>query len=209
MKVGYSMSGEDRMLALLEAGKVPRELIPSAVEGMKGAWRKMVYEKAKTYLPGYIKPQADQAEQVFADIASLKGDAVKGKTVFKNICSVCHQAEGMGQNFGPALSEIGSKLPKESLLDAIVHPSAGISFGYETSVLNMKDGSTYTGIISSRTETDIELKLPGGTVQKIKTADIKNTSQTKESMMPALHSALSKQDMADLLEYLTALKKKN
>jgi hypothetical protein len=41
----------------------------------------------------------------------------------------------------------------------------------------MKDGSTMMGIISSRTETDIEIKYPGGTTQKVKTADVKKLKE--------------------------------
>ena len=76
--------------------------------------------------------------------------------------------------------------------------------------LNMKDGSTLSGIIASKTETDIDLKFPGGARKAIKTADVKRLTQMKESMMTeGLHENLSAQDMANLLEYLTGLKKKS
>jgi putative heme-binding domain-containing protein len=105
--------------------------------------------------------------------------------------------------------EIGSKLPKEGLLEAIVHPSKGIGFGYEGWQLKMKDGSTLSGIIASKTETDIVLKLPGGATKEIKTADIETMSQMKESMMPeGLYQSMSKEDLANLLEYLSGLKKR-
>ena len=55
-----------------------------------------------------------------------------------------------------------AKLSKDGLWEAILHPSAGISFGYEGWDLKMKDGTQYSGIISSKTETDIEIKMPGG-----------------------------------------------
>src|SRR5947199_9469617 len=92
-----------------------------------------------------------------AEINALTGDAAKGKTVFVNTCAVCHQVNTEGNDFGPKLTEIGSKYPKEGLLDAIIHPSAGISFGFEGWTINMKDKSTLTGIIASKTETDIDL----------------------------------------------------
>jgi len=114
-----------------------------------------------------------------------------------------------GYDFGPTLTEIGSKYPKEGLLDAIVHPSDGISFGYEGRQLKMKDGSTLSGIIASKTETDIDLKLPGGAKQHIKTSDVQSIKEMKESIMPeGLYQNISTQDMANLLEYLASLKKK-
>ena len=73
----------------------------------------------------------------------------------------------------------------------------------------MKDGSTFNGIISSKTETDISLKFPGGVTKEIKTADVASIIQMKESMMPeGLYQNISKQDMANLLSYLEGLKKK-
>lgn len=115
----------------------------------------------------------------------------------------------MGYDFGPKLSEIGSKLPKEGLLEAIVHPSAGIGFGYEGWQLTMKDGSTLAGIIASKTETDIDLKFPGGTHKQLKTSDVQTLTKMKQSMMPeGLYASMSTQDVANLLDYLGGLKKK-
>ena len=75
--------------------------------------------------------------------------------------------------------------------------------------IKLKDGSTLTGIISSKTETDIELKLPGGSSQPIKTSQVLSSTQLKESMMPeGLYKTMSTQGMADLLAYLQTLKKK-
>jgi putative membrane-bound dehydrogenase-like protein len=206
-KMGYSMNGEDRVLALLEAKKIPEELIPSSVDGVKNAWRKAVYEKAKTYLPGQQAVAQQTAEPTINELAALTGNRENGKKVFSNTCSVCHQAEGTGQNFGPSLSQIGGKLPKEGLLDAILHPSAGISFGYETAEIDLKDGTKYTGIVASKTASEIQLKMPGGISKTLKSDEVKAVKASNESMMPVLWSSMSKQELADLLEYLEGLKK--
>jgi putative heme-binding domain-containing protein len=95
------------------------------------------------------------------------------------------------------------------MLKAIVNPSEGISFGYEGWLLKMKDGSTLAGIIASKTETDIDLKMPAGMVMKIKTAQISSMEQMKSSMMPeGLHESIGKQELTDLLAYLETLKRK-
>jgi len=91
---------------------------------------------------------------------------------------------------------------------AIVKPSEGISFGYEGWNIQLNDGSVYSGIISSRTKTEIELRMPGGMVQKIRSSTIKRMDQMKSSMMPeGLHESLSIQEMADLMVFLEQLKK--
>lgn len=207
MSLGKSFSGEDHVLELLASKKVPEPLQEAAVEGLKYAWRKAIYTKARTYLPGDTQIEQQTPEPTLNELASVEANATNGKAVFKTTCAICHQAEGVGQNFGPNLSQIGDKLARESLLESIVKPNSGISFGYETWEVNMKDGSAYTGIMSSKTETDIELRMPGGASQKIKTADVKNTVKKDESMMPAMHQAMSLQELADVVAYLEKLKK--
>jgi hypothetical protein len=46
-----------------------------------------------------------------------------------------------------------------------LHPDAGISFGYEGWDIKLKDGTQLVGIVASKTETDVVLKMPGGIVQ--------------------------------------------
>lgn len=207
--IGRSWDGEDRVLSLLKRKKVPKELIPVVVESTSGAWRRYIYDEASTFLPGGKKKPMNMKEPVLNELIALKPDLSNGQKVFTNICAVCHLVGNAGSDFGPKLSEIGSKLPKEAQLEAIVHPSKGISFGFEGWELKMKDGSTITGIISSKTATEIDLKYPGGSVQKIKTSEVKSMQKLKLSLMPEkLHEKMSQQEIADLLEYLISLKKK-
>jgi putative heme-binding domain-containing protein len=142
------------------------------------------------------------------EVLSLKPNSNEGTKIFNNICVVCHKVNNTGSDFGPNLTAIGSKLPKEGLYDAIVNPSKGISFGYENWELQMKDGSTLSGIIKSKTEADIDLKFAGGSSRQVKRSDLKSMKELKQSAMPeGLHANMSTQDMANLLEYLKGLKK--
>lgn len=207
--IGKSWSGEERVLEILKAKKVPVELIPAVVASVNGAWRGSVRSEAASYLPNNGKAAVAKKAVTIQEINALKANADEGKKLFTTICATCHQVNNSGYDFGPKLSEIGSKLPKESLLESIVKPSAGIGFGYEGWELKMKDGSVISGIIASKTETDIDLKFPGGARKQIKTADVKTLTQMKQSMMTeGLHENISTQDMANLLEYLAGLKKK-
>ena len=207
-RIGNSNSGEDLVLTLLKEKKVPQDLIASTVSGVSRAWRKSVRAEAAKYLPNAGTASAKKLPSM-AELMAMKGKPENGIAVFKQQCAICHQINGEGMDFGPKLSEIGSKLPKEGQYLAILHPSAGISFGYEGWELSMKDGSTLVGIISSKTETDIDLKYPGGATQRIKTRDVKAMKQLPDSMMPAgLQEAMSTQELVDLVEYLMTLKKK-
>ncbi|MDP3467924.1 MAG: c-type cytochrome [Daejeonella sp.] len=207
--LGKSRTGEDRVLDLLRTKKAPSDLIPYFVAGLKGSRRKAVYEESLTFLPETVKKNNPKPSITLNELLALTSNSKNGAAVFKRSCNVCHQVDREGYDVGPKLTEIGSKLPKEGLFDAIINPSAGISFGYETWQVEMKDGSSLIGIISSRTPTEIELKFPGGLNQKILTNNIKTIRMIPESMMPeGLHEAMTAQELADIIQYMATLKKK-
>ncbi|WP_336515524.1 PVC-type heme-binding CxxCH protein [Pollutibacter soli] len=206
--LGRSGAGEDAVIAMLKSKKVPDELIPSLVESVSKSWRRAIRTEAASFLPASAQKEKAKVPTL-AELNALTANVAHGKEVYKTACAACHQVNNEGAGFGPALSEIGSKLPKEGLLDAIVNPSKGISFGYEGWEIKTKEGSTIPGIIASKTESDITLKFPGGTTQLIKNSDIASRKQMETSMMTeGLYESMSTQDLADLLGYLESLKKK-
>ncbi len=207
--MGGSSAGEDLILAYLKQGKISKDLIPVAVEGVSKAWRRSVRTEAAQYLGTTNNNTNKKKLPPVSELITLTGNPKKGAVIFANNCSVCHQVNGEGMDFGPKLSEIGSKLPKEGQYLAILHPDAGISFGYEGWELKMKDGSVLNGIIGSKTETDIVLKMPGGLVQHIKTSQVKSMKMQTNSMMPTgLAEGMSQEELVDLVEFLMTLKKK-
>lgn len=206
--MGGSMDGADMVIALLKSGDIKGNYIKAAAQGVSGDWRKNIRQQAAGFLDGG-KSAEGKTLPTMNELLAMNGDASKGVSVFKNNCAICHQVNGEGMDFGPKLSEIGSKLPKEGQYLAILHPDAGISFGYEGWEVKFKDGSTMSGIISSKTETDLQMKFPGGAVQNYKMADVVSMKKMDVSMMPSgLQEAMSTQDLVDLVTYLSSLKKK-
>ncbi|MBA4166436.1 MAG: c-type cytochrome [Chitinophagaceae bacterium] len=204
---GKSWSGNEWVMNLLKSNSVPENMKVPLIEGLKKGMRPDMYERAQAYLPGAEKKTSETKNITANEILSVKAVAANGKRVFRQNCMVCHSVKGEGKDFGPKLTEIGDKLPKEALFEAVTSPSKSVGFGYETSEITMKDGSSFEGIISSKTENDLDVKFPGGTIQKFKRADIKSTKTIEKSMMPDLHEAMKKQELADLIEYLSTLKK--
>lgn len=205
--LGRSWGGGDMVNELIQFDKLPPQLIPAALEGIEGGPQKNLIIDAKQHLS---KNEGGAPKEPFDrdGVLALNGNVTKGATVFKNNCAICHQVKSEGTDFGPKLTEIGTKLPREAILDAIIDPSSGISFGYETTELQMKNGSTLQGLLAGKTEKEFEMKLPGGTVNKVKTSDVRLMKTLPVSMMPELHETISKQDLADLLAYMGTLKKK-
>ncbi len=135
------------------------------------------------------------------------GDAIKGKGVFQSLCSNCHQVNSEGVNFGPALSEIGSKLSKEALYTSILFPDQGISFGFEGYRIQLNDGSTAVGKIVSETADKIDIQYMSNQ-QSIAKEKVTSRVKLESSLMPSnLQSSMSEQDLIDLVSYLESLRK--
>ena len=140
-------------------------------------------------------------------LAARPGNSKRGQAVFQKFCFACHKAGDLGIDFGPALSEIGDKLPKSELLLAIVKPNAGISFDYEGWTIETKQGSFLAGIVSESDE-ELTVRMVGGLSQKVKKTDVSKRTKMKVSLMPeGLHLAISEKELVDLIEFLSGLKK--
>jgi putative membrane-bound dehydrogenase-like protein len=145
-----------------------------------------------------------------AELLKLKGDTAKGAAVYRRDavgCIKCHQVGTEGSDFGPNLADIGTKLGKDALYEAILEPSAGISFGYEGWQLFLKNGDDASGLLVSETADELAIKAVGGIVSRYKKSDVTARTQQRLSLMPAdLQKTMSAQDLVDLVEYLTTLR---
>ncbi len=202
--MGSSYGGELQLVKLAKSGIIPQVLKTDAGEALTDSWRGDIRELGRT-LTG--ENQAEQADlPPISELASKSGEPAHGEDVFEQSCQICHQVNGQGTEFGPALSEIGAKLPKDGLYDAILNPNNGISFGYEGYTLTLNDGSKVTGIIQSETESEITLITPGGYSVNYPKSEIASREQMDRSLMPEnLHSSMSQQELVDLVEYLSSL----
>ena len=205
--LGKSRGGEKALLSLASEGKISSDtkalagkiLLASSDGGIRDAAGKAL---AMADVGGAPKLPP------VAELCQKTGDTEAGKGVYQTFCFTCHQIGGQGLNFGPALSEIGTKLPKEALYTAILEPSQAISFGFEGWEVQLKDGSTLVGLITSETDSEITLRAVGGIDNKLKKGSLKSRQKLASSLMPPLAPALSEKQLVDLVEFLSAQKKK-
>lgn len=202
--------GAVAVLKLAEEGKLPADLkLTAAAELQQVRWLP-VRDKAAQVLP---LPQSRESKPLppVTELAKQTGDPAHGAKVFRQDaigCIKCHQVNGEGTEFGPNLSEIGTKLGKDALYESILDPSAGISFGFEAWQFTLQNGEEPYGLIVSETPQELTLKTAGGIITKYKKSEITSRTQQKLSIMPAgLQQNMSTSDLVDLVEYLASLKK--
>ncbi len=202
--------GAAALLKLAREGKLPEDLkLVTTTELNKARWPDLRAEAARL-LP---LPQGRDAQPLppIAELLKMRGDAAKGAEVFRRDtvgCIKCHQINGEGIDIGPSLSEIGTKLGTDALYESILDPNAGISFGYEAWQIELKDGDEIYGLVVSETADEIAVKTQTGIVTRYKKSDVTKREKQKLSIMPTgLQQAMSTQELVDLVEYLSSLKK--
>lgn len=138
-------------------------------------------------------------------ISGLDASADAGKIQFYRNCAVCHSnGEGGGQ-FGPSLANIGGKMGKKEMLEALIEPEAAVQFGFEPWIVTTKDGSAIYGIIL--TDGDIVTLMDVmGNRHVFHRDNIESSVRLSNSIMPdAASFQMSEQELADLTKYLLSL----
>ena len=209
--VAKSQMGAKLLLALATEGKLPEDVkLVASSELNSVRWAAIKTEAAKILPPPAAKGEASLPP--VGELVKMTGDPVRGAVFFRRQdigCINCHQVNGEGIDFGPKLSEIGTKLGKDAIYEAILNPSSGIAFGFEAWALTLNNGDEAFGLIASETEDEIVMKAPGGVLTHYKKADITKREKQTLSIMPlGLQANLATQEFVDLVEYLSSLKKK-
>ena len=116
-----------------------------------------------------------------AELLKITGDVTRGRDLFFSDrvgCAKCHGHGERGGDVGPALSVIGAKYDRAALLDALVHPSAAIAFGYEPWLVTLRSGDVVTGFLLADGDPLI-LKEASGARRTIAAAEIQSKRRSK------------------------------
>jgi len=134
------------------------------------------------------------------------GDVRRGQAVFnspKAACIQCHRLGYQGGDVGPELTRIGTVRSADDLLEAIVEPSASLVRSYEPVSVTTRDGEERLGILRRDDARGVALVTGPGSTLNIDRADITAVTPSTVSLMPAgLDEQITRQELADLLEFL-------
>ncbi|MGN7721719.1 PVC-type heme-binding CxxCH protein [Chitinophaga sp. 22620] len=151
----------------------------------------------------YFKQPGSGRTYSIPDMLQLKADVANGKTVFTTRCGSCHRLGKEGISIGPDLTGIGKKFDNAALLDAIVNPSAGIVFGYESWLVNTSDGATLFGFLLSENQRSIVIKDIGGQRHVVDKKKITSRKKQEKSLMPdPVSNNLTEKDITDVVGFL-------
>ncbi len=150
--------------------------------------------------PGDVMAVLHQYASASANLESA--DLVHGKALFATHCANCHSIDGVGHRFGPDISDSREKTP-ESLLAAILDPSAAIDASFAAYQVLTIDGEVINGLLSGESGDAITLVVPGGQTRRIERDDVEIFRSSEKSLMPeGIQRSIDVDQMKDLLGYL-------
>ena len=139
------------------------------------------------------------------ELLKLTGDSQKGHVVFTTFCITCHRIGGEGADFGPSLSDVGTRLPKLEIFKSILEPSVTIVPGFETQIIRLTSGEMLTGLIAAQNDSEVTLRVSATDSRIVKRADIKSIKKSDLSIMPAAQAeAIGQEKLVDLVAFLAA-----
>jgi putative heme-binding domain-containing protein len=146
----------------------------------------------------------------FVSLVRDKADVSRGAAIYarENLkCVTCHRIGDQGGRVGPNLTAIGASSPLDYVIDSLLYPAKNVKEGYNTVVVQTADGQVLTGIQVTRSDAELVLRDATGKEMKIPTADIDEESAGTSLMPAGLIDGLSREELADLVRYLSSLGK--
>jgi putative membrane-bound dehydrogenase-like protein len=203
-------SRTDRLPPLLRAIEEKKvlagQLEPFRIERLRNHPNAKLRAKARLLLAGQSSSDRQKIVDAYRSALELKGEAARGKIVFKKTCATCHRLEDDGTEVGPdLLSALRNKIPKTLLVD-IFDPSREVDPRYINYIVTNKAGQVFTGMIAAETASSITLRRAEKAEDTILRSQIDEIQATAKSLMPEnLETQLNRQEVADLIAYLQSV----
>src|SRR5262245_19476556 len=160
-------------------------------------------KRATALLAGQVEADRQKIVESYRSSLELKPDSARGKAVFAKQCAACHRLENEGHDVGANLTAALRNKTRDALLIDILDPSREVdprSVNYIVTTLN---GRVATGILAVETPSSVTLRRAEKQEDTILRAQIEEIRATAKSLMPdEFEKQISKQELADLIEYL-------
>lgn len=162
-------------------------------------------DRAKKLLAADIDANRAKVIADYQPVLGMTGDAARGKMVFQQKCSVCHQVAGIGHAVGQNLQSVSNKSTAD-LLIAILDPNREAQPNFTVYVVETKDGKVMNGLLAAESATSVTLRRAEAKEDVILRSNIETIASNGKSLMPeGFEKDLSMAAVADLLAFIKSL----
>lgn len=192
-----------QLLAGLEREVVRRaDLNATQAQFLSGHRDPKVREQAARVLASGPPTERDAVVRALLPALDLAGNPARGQVIFAERCASCHRLGGAGYAVGPDIVSVRNA-GKEKLLVSIVDPSRELLPQYVAYEIETRDEESLIGFVVDETATHLTLRQAYGQDTVLPRNVITRMTSGGRSIMPdELEAGLTREDIADLLEYL-------
>lgn len=196
-----------KLLDAIEAQQFkPAQLDSTRIRALQASADADIKARAEKLLAQFNYGSRQKIVDAYHDVLDMKGDPAAGKKVYLDNCSKCHMLQGNGFAVGPDLSTVANA-GAEKILINVLDPNREVNPQYMNYTIETDDLESHSGVIASESATSITLKRANGETDTILRVNIEAIRSENLSIMPeGWEEAIDKQQMADLIAYLTSIK---
>ncbi|MEM7384607.1 MAG: PVC-type heme-binding CxxCH protein [Verrucomicrobiota bacterium] len=208
-------NGPEKLAKALEGKTIPAGVATAGVQQAGTSGGKTAGLIAALTRAGGLTPITEglSGEEMAAFVRDVqdKGDAHRGEAVYRRanlLCQTCHAIGGGGGVIGPDMVSIGASAPVDYIVDSLLEPGKKIKEGYHTTVVTSKSGEVVTGGLVRDSDDELVLRLADGSEKAVAAKEVAKKEVIPVSLMPpGLTASLRKDEMLDLVRFLSELGK--
>jgi putative heme-binding domain-containing protein len=189
----YRRGGSDANLYISVRNGIPGTEMPAVRATDDEVWKMVAFVKRL----GSAAPTEKAA-----------GNAAAGKLIFetKGKCLQCHAVGPSGGNLGPDLSDVGRRRSLNYLAESIVNPDADVAIPYRSLEVVTTAGEAISGVRLNEDDLSIQLRDTSDNLRSFLKSNVREVKRGRPSLMPAFASVLAKQEIEDVVAYLSSLR---
>lgn len=198
----------------LEGKKLPADIAKGGLRAVRASVQDAKPLADALTLAGNLaaaKTEATPAEvQALVQEVRTKGDPVRGEAIYRRkeaTCMACHAIAGAGGQVGPDMTSIGASAQIDYLVESLLLPNKAVKEGYHATKVTTLSNKVVVGIKTREADGKLYLRTADDKEVAVALNDIDERAQSRSLMPDGLADTMSRQELVDLVRFLSELGK--
>ncbi|QDT28584.1 hypothetical protein Enr10x_39280 [Gimesia panareensis] len=159
--------------------------------------------------PQPVKLSPAEMAQLIQEVRT-KGNPQRGEAIFRRedlSCLKCHSIGGAGGKVGPDIISLGGSSQPDYIVDSLLDPNKAVKENYNAVTVVTVQGKVHSGVLVRRTDTQLVLRDANDNLMNVPLDQIDEEVPAASLMPVGLLDKLTRQELVDLVRFLSELGK--